>query len=128
MQKGFQRLGLKLQLMGFGASAFFLPWVGVQHLETNRAALSQEKQAALDKEFQLQQQVESLNQQVKTTQQQLSQKESSLKATQQQLTNTSQGQAPRTQASQTSVATRQTPAVTPAPAPARKVNARAKAS
>lgn len=69
MKKTFQRLHLKLQLLGIGAGAFLLPWAGVQYLETERAVRNQEKKAAMERELQLQQEIERLNQQVAAVQQ-----------------------------------------------------------
>ena len=134
MSKMFQRIGLKFQLLTFGASTFLIPWVGVQHLETQRTTQSEEKTATQQRELQLQQEIDLLNKQVSIANQQISQKDAALKVAQQQMAAlaSQKQQEPFRQSSSRStvpsITKKTTQTVTSTPAPAKKTVARTRAS
>lgn len=82
--KVLQPYGLKLKLLSIGASAFIFPVVGVQHLETQRSTNHAQIVAAQDRELEMQQAIETLNQQISSASQQLSLKDAQLQAVQEQ--------------------------------------------
>lgn len=84
MVKVFQPYGLKLKLLSIGASAFIFPMVGVQHLEAQRSTNHAQMEAIQERELEMQQEIETLNQQVSSSSQQLSLKDAQLKAVQDQ--------------------------------------------